>query len=298
MKYYTKALRTSYRFIFLTLNKYHAQEIQSITTTLHHLPKRSKSIHNIQQSDFSAERNTIKVSGEIRHVDLSHTSPNEIFPHSLLSKWLKGGKKMRNWRRGDPPRPSFLYLDEWIVPLSLSFFSIKCLPFGMLPSFMIIKTFACQRRLRRRRKGGLGGTLNSISQPSALPALISRQWENAREGRLKEREINNDNKHTIHLRRAASMKNTYWWYKSVLFCLVVSLKILFLLRWVKRYQMLLIQSSKMFFLLLFFLKLWIQCECFQRNKKKRKTELHLQLNKWICIKEDTALRFCSALKEF
>lgn len=53
---------------------------------------------------------------------------------------------------------------------------------------------------------GLGGTLNSISQPSALPALISRLRENAREGWLKEREINNDNKHTIHLRRAANIK--------------------------------------------------------------------------------------------
>ena len=88
----------------------------------------------------------------------------------------------------------------------------------MLPSFMIIKTFACQRGLRRRRKRGLGGTLNSISQPSAaLPALISRQQENAREGSLEEREINNDNKHTIHLRRAANKKkNTNRWYKSVL----------------------------------------------------------------------------------
>lgn len=77
---------------------------------------------------------------------------------------------------------------------------------------------------------GLGGTLNSISQPSALPALISRQRENAREGWLKEREINNDNKHTIHLRRAADMKSTYQRDKSVPLCLVMSLKLLFFLR--------------------------------------------------------------------
>lgn len=35
---------------------------------------------------------------------------------------------------------------------------------------------------------GLRGTLNSISQPSELPALIDRQPENAREGRLEERD--------------------------------------------------------------------------------------------------------------
>lgn len=52
------------------------------------------------------------------------------------------------------------------------------------------------------------GKLNSVSQPSALPALISTQQENVREGCLKERDINNDNKHAIHLRGLANMKNT------------------------------------------------------------------------------------------
>lgn len=50
--------------------------------------------------------------------------------------------------------------------------------------------------------GGRGRTPNSISQPSALPALISTQRENTGEGWVKEREINNDDKHTIHLMRA------------------------------------------------------------------------------------------------
>lgn len=99
----------------------------------------------------------------------------------------RGGRqneKLKTWTT--LRTPTFLCLDEWIVPLSLSFFSIKCLPFGMLPSFMIIKTFACQRGLRRRRKRGVEGTLNSISQPSTLPALIDRQ-ERTR-GREGERE--------------------------------------------------------------------------------------------------------------
>jgi len=123
----------------------------------------------------------------------------------------------------NPPHPSCLYLDEWIVPLFLSFLSIKRLPFGTLPSFMIIKTFAFQRnrrRRRRRRRRRLRGTLNSISQPSGLPALIDRQRENAREGWLKEREINNDNKHNIHLGGDANMQtykhgtnhcSSVWW---------------------------------------------------------------------------------------
>lgn len=48
----------------------------------------SESIHHIQQRTvcFSAERNTIKASGEICHVDLSHTSTNEISTYSLLCK--------------------------------------------------------------------------------------------------------------------------------------------------------------------------------------------------------------------
>lgn len=120
---------------------------------LHQRPKRSPTSSGAPVW-FSAEQNTIMVSREIRHVDLSHTSHNEISSHSLLSKLAEGeGEKIRNWRRGDPLHHTFLYLDEWIVPLSLSFFSIKRLPFGMLPSFMIIKTFACQRR--RLKKGGV-----------------------------------------------------------------------------------------------------------------------------------------------
>lgn len=83
-------------------------------------------------------------------------------------------------------------------------------------------------------KRGPGGKLNSISQPSALPAVAGRQRENAREGWFKEREgeINNDNKHTIHLRRAAKMekKNTHLWCKSVLLCLVTRVKIFLFLR--------------------------------------------------------------------
>ena len=55
------------------------------------------------------------------------------------------------------------------------------------------------------------GTLNSISQPSALPALVNRQREC--EGEIlnrekEERGINKGNKHGIHLRAAANMKNT------------------------------------------------------------------------------------------
>lgn len=143
---------TSYWCVAVTLNNYH--EIQSIITR-HHLSKASTTSSSVHVW-FSAERNTITASREIRHVDLSFTFPNEIFPHSLLRQVAEGGKEMKNWRRGDPLHPSFLYLDECIVPLSLSFFSIKRLPFGMLPGFKIIKTFACQRRLRGSR-GGLGG---------------------------------------------------------------------------------------------------------------------------------------------
>lgn len=64
--------------------------------------------------------------------------------------------------------------------------------------------------------GTMGGGVNSISQPSALPALISTRRERKREReeerkrkreskergrnteRKSEREINNDNKSTIH----------------------------------------------------------------------------------------------------
>lgn len=41
------------------------------------------------------------------------------------------------------------------MPLSLSFFSIKRLPFGMLPGFMIIKTFCMSEEVEEEEvKGG------------------------------------------------------------------------------------------------------------------------------------------------
>lgn len=174
---------------------------------------------------FSAERNTIKVNGEICHVDLSHSSPNEIFPHS---KWLKGGRGGKNekLRTGRPSAaPTFLRLDKWIVPLSLSFFSIKCLPFALLPCFMIIKTFACQRGLRRRRKEGWKGRLIQFhSRQRYLPSSTDKREREGGRGRA--REINNGNKHTIHLGAAADVKNTYRQCKSELLCLLMSLKLL------------------------------------------------------------------------
>lgn len=110
-------------------------------------------------ADFSAEQNTITTSTEIRHVDLSHSSPNENFP---TFPFRAGGWKDEEARTGQPlamptrqPPTPLRCLDKWKPQSSLPFFSIKCLPFGMLPRFMIIKTFACQRR--RPRGGVIGG---------------------------------------------------------------------------------------------------------------------------------------------
>lgn len=67
-----------------------------------------------------------------------------------------------------------LPLFKWTPP-SLSFLSIKCLPFGTLPSFSIIKTFCMSEEVEAEEHREIEDALNSISQPSELPALISRQ---------------------------------------------------------------------------------------------------------------------------
>lgn len=68
----------------------------------------------------------------------------------------------------------FLPLFKWSLP-SLSFLSVKCLPFGTLPSFSIIKTFCMSEEVEAEERRQIEGALNSISQPSEVPALISRQ---------------------------------------------------------------------------------------------------------------------------
>lgn len=60
-------------------------------------------------------------------------------------------------------------------PPSLSFLSIKCLPFGRLPSSSIIKTFSMSEEVEAEEQREIEVALNSISQRISLGATCPHQ---------------------------------------------------------------------------------------------------------------------------
>lgn len=102
------------------------------------------------------------------------------------------GKRGRNWEKEDE-----------VEPLCFSFLPPPFLSFGTLPSFRIIKSFRMSEEVEAEEQREIEVALNSISQPSELPALISRR-RTCGEGRFNDRETNNEDKRSIHLRPAAS----------------------------------------------------------------------------------------------
>lgn len=69
-------------------------------------------------SEFLLGKNTIKLSEGIHHVDLSHTSHNEISHIPFWKPWLKGwgvgvNKNKKTEKIESPPHRAHLYLDKW-----------------------------------------------------------------------------------------------------------------------------------------------------------------------------------------